>query len=171
MTTQHAQAGDILLYRRVMTLTEALIDVGEVLEDGPQNKIYYHCAVALDEYHEISALASGVRVYSITYNDEFDIYRLPIPPDKLKESLDRLKTLEGQPYDWVCIVDDSLRYLTRGLVHLPEWWVRSTERHCKICITFIRKDLKWANFNPPIPLTLHSSPEDLALALRKWRVT
>lgn len=163
-------SGDILAYRDVHTLGEALIDVGELLQDGTQRDTYYHVAIALSPVQQIAAIAGkGVVVLPIT-TDDYSVFRPPIPLHNRVSALQAVKELEGERYDKWLIADDALRMLTAGHLHLPDSFLRSLERHEKICSSLVTYYFNKADFTPPLRLTYKSTPQDVTLSVRKWRV-
>ncbi len=165
------EPGDILAHYRVHTLGQAAIDVGEALQDGAQPDYYFHVAIALDAYTQLAAIAgTGVTTLPIRATDHYQIFRPPIPWEEQRSALAAVKALKGQRYDRLLIVDDALRMLTRGVVHLPDMWVRSEERTHKICSSLVVRYFRYAAWSPPMPLSYRSTPEDVGIALRKWRV-
>ena len=98
--------GDILLYGKPPTLSTKLIEVGEELEDGTQEKEYYHVAIALNQFDKIEAQGKNVGIASIDYG-RFDVYRPPIPAYQIKQGLGETRKLVGEPYDWWLIIDEA----------------------------------------------------------------
>ncbi len=169
------QRGDVLGYYKATTTLEALIQFGERLEDGPHNREYYHVAVALDNFSKIEADGVKVAINPITSDNGYAIFRLPVSQSKIDQALTKLRGLMGQRYDWVLIVDDGLRYLSKGitgreLLHLPAWFVRRKERTEKICVSVLRKYCNYLHYEPIGNLDTWSSPEDWCLALEDCEV-
>lgn len=136
MNFVNVHEGDILLYRRINTAAEAAIVFGEVLEDGIEDREYYHCAIALSSTQKVEALGE-ICVTNIVQDGSFDVFRVPLHPDDIRQGLHAALKLVGQKYDWWLIADDVLRYLTRGHVHLPKKFIESKERRMKICSSFV----------------------------------
>ena len=163
--------GDILAYHRVGTLGEIAIDFGEALQGGPQPEFFYHVSIATSPYSQLAAIAGkGVIEYPIVMSDPFAIYRPPIPTKDKIAALSEIERFKGERYDWLLIADDALRMLSRDFVHLPDALVRSEERTHKICSSLVVRYLRYAHFEPSIPLSFHSTPQDVAISLRKYRV-
>jgi hypothetical protein len=161
--------GDILLYYKGGAWSAPLIDLGEILEDGWQKREYYHCAVALDAQQKIETDGYPVKVDNIQYDGSFDLFRPPIPAQDIRRGLDATRQLIGQKYDWLLIVDDALRFTSRGIIHLPRRWIESEERRRKICSSLVVYYLRAAGWHgvrrwPP------ATPEDLFLALKDYQV-
>lgn len=165
-----AREGDILLFYANPTFEQELIELGERLEDGPQPRMYYHCAVATGERRKIEALS---RVYetSISYDGSFDVFRPSIPLVNVRKGLRYLRGLLGERYDWLLIVDDGLRYLTQSIVHLPKRMVLNNERQRKICSSLVADYLDKAGFRCGLKTYAIPSPQDLAIALQPYQVT
>lgn len=159
--------GDILLYGKHSGPITHLIDWGEIIEDGKQSKEFYHVAIALNEYTKIEADGKNVAIKPIDYGN-FDIYRPPIKKDNINKGLNATRKLIGQPYDWPLIIDDALRYLTKGHVHLPTKWINSLERHMKICSSVAAFYFKYTGWYQS--KNWHPSPEDIYLMVKKWPV-
>ncbi|MCF8566926.1 hypothetical protein LLE49_19590 [Alicyclobacillus tolerans] len=165
-----AEPGDILLYRKPFAayIPDIAIDLGEMLEDGPQPKYFFHCAIALNANVKLEADGRRVAVHPIDYG-KFEPYRPPIPRGRREKGLQYVETMEGQRYDWIVDIDDGLRYLTHNHVHLPVRWVQNIERHAKNC-----SDLVGAYFNKvmwgPKHFGLNTSPEDIWLAVKDYGV-
>ncbi|MCL6442088.1 MAG: hypothetical protein K6T83_01255 [Alicyclobacillus sp.] len=159
--------GDILLYPHPPNLSTRLIELGERLEDGKQPIEFYHVALALGPYDKLEADGKRVEVNPIDYG-KFIAYRPPIPKDRRDKALAEMRKYIGQPYDWWLILDDALRYLTRGVVHLPVRFISSQERRKKVCSSLVARYLAAAEWGPK--LGPNSSPEDLWLAVREYPV-
>ncbi|SFU71405.1 hypothetical protein [Alicyclobacillus macrosporangiidus] len=164
------QPGDVLLFRDGTGLLERGIDFFETLEDGPQPVMYHHAAIALGDHAKIEALLR-VEITALADTGNFDVFRPPVDIGRRREALRALRSLQGQRYDYLLILDDALRYATRGVIHLPRRWVESWERRRKICSSLVAYYLRKAGFRskklrrwPP------PSPEDLYLALRHFQV-
>jgi hypothetical protein len=164
------EPGDILLFRGGTTFLERGIYFFEQLEDGPQQALYHHAAVALNDREKIEALLR-VEITSLVDTGHFDVFRPPVDRARRREALRALRSLQGQRYDYLLILDDALRYATRGVLHLPRRWVQSWERRRKICSSLVAWYLRRAGFKsrrlkrwPP------PSPEDLYLALKHFQV-
>ncbi len=163
--------GDILAYHRVGTLDEIAIDFGEYLQDGPQREFVYHVSIAVSPYSQLAAIAGkGVIEYPIMMSDPFAVYRPPIPMKDKIAALNEVERFKGERYDWLLIADDALRMLSRDFVHLPDALVRSEERTHKICSSLVVRYLRYAHFKPSVPLNFLSTPQDVAIALRKYRI-
>ena len=160
------QPGDILLFRRHDWLDEAIL-LGEELEDGSRKREYVHVGVAVDANRYLTAL-SHVGIYSIADSGACDVYRPPIPPRRVAYALQRVEHYVGQPYGWWQIVDDGLRYLSHGRIHLPDHFMQSEARRAKVCSQVTAKYLRYTYWEPPNGVSLRrwSSPEDCYLAVR-----
>lgn len=168
MSIYIARPGDILMYRHAPNFDTKLIQFGEELEDGCEQDEYYHCAIALNPNTKIEAQGKSVAVDQIDYGN-FDVFRPPLMADQISEGLSAVKECIGQRYDWVLIIDDALRYLTRNLIHLPVRYVKSEERKKKICSSLVALYLDAAGWKKDWSLSV--SPEDVYLAVKDWRVT
>jgi hypothetical protein len=162
--------GDILLYYEGGRRFAPFIEIGEILEDGRQPREYYHAAIALDSRHKIETDGFPVMITNIIYDGSFDVFRPPIPLPDIRRGLYATRQLIGQRYDWLLIIDDALRFLTRGVIHLPRKWVESEERRRKVCSSLVAYYLRAAGWReiqrwPP------PTPEDLFLALKDYQVT
>lgn len=165
------QPGDILLYYRDGgLLSDPLIKLGEVLEDGPQSVEYYHCAIALDAKTKIETNGfEPVCVTNIIYDGTFDVFRPPIDQKSRNEALQKVMELQGQHYDWLLILDDAFRFMTFNLIHLPENRINNSERRRKICSTLVAfyfESAKWGELRKwPRP-----TPEDIWLEVQEFPV-
>ncbi|EPZ47618.1 hypothetical protein [Alicyclobacillus acidoterrestris] len=159
--------GDILLYRNPPTFLTHLIDIGEYFEDGQRSPIYYHVAIALNDKEKIEANGNQVAIAPIDNGGTFDVYRPPILPRNIRDGLSYVKSLEGQRYDWLLIVDDALRYSTHNIVHLPVAMVKRSERYRKICSTVVAEYFRAAHY---INLSGNVSPQDVYLAIADFEV-
>lgn len=160
--------GDILLYRDPPNFSTRLIIDGERMEDPDEHPYYYHVAIVLNTQLKIEAQGKNVAVARIDNGGVFDCFRAPIPRSNIDDGLDKIRKYVGQPYDWSAIVDDALRYLTCGIVHLPEKFVLSMERHRKICSTLVSDYFKAAQWGPKFGLGV--SPQDIYDAVKDWPV-
>ena len=160
------QPGDILLFHRHDWLDEAIL-LGEDLEDGSHRHEYVHVGVAVDANRYITAL-SRVGIYSIADSGPCDVYRPPISPRRVAYALQRVERYVDQPYGWWQILDDGLRYLSHGRIHLPDAWMQSEARRAQVCSQVTAKYLRYTYWKPPneAPLRRWSSPEDCYLAVR-----
>jgi|GEM_PF-5092489 len=158
--------GDILMYDKPPNFSTHLIVDGEHLEDPGQSIYFYHVAVALDAKAKIEANEHKVAIADIDYGN-FLVFRPPISAVDVFKGLDAVKKLEGQGYDYLMILDDTLRFATENLVHLPDDWVADAETHRKICNTVVYYYLKAAGH--PIP-TMPRSPEDVYIWVKDWLV-
>lgn len=165
-----AQPGDILLYRRVRSIPDALVDIGAILEDGLQTTIYYHVAIALGPSEQIETDGHTVATHAILYDGSFNVFRPPIDEANRRTGLACVRGFIGQHYDWTLITDDALRDLSRGVLHLPLWYVQSKERKEKVCSSLTVRYFRHAQWAPPRKLDINSSPEDIALAVHEWPV-
>lgn len=159
--------GDILVYTENPDLVDQGIDFFERLEDGQQQTYAYHVAIALNANTQIAAY-KRVSIHPIGYDGKFMAYRPPITPRRRENGLEYVKSFNGQAYDYWLIFDDALRYSTRNLIHLPVSFVRSQERHAKVCSSLVAKYFQAAHF--PGDWGFWTSPEDVYLAIQNFRV-
>jgi hypothetical protein len=165
------QAGDILLFRQHDWLDDAIL-LGEYLEDGRLPREYVHVGVAVDANRYLTALQK-VGLFSIVASGSCDVYRPPIAPRQIAYGLRRMETrYDGKSYGWWQIVDDGLRYLTHGRLHLPDHWMQSEARRALVCSQVTAKYLHYVGWKPPDGVKLHrwSSPEDVYRAVRGYYV-
>lgn len=146
----------VLFYYGARNFFDEVIDFGEHIEDGPAKHYFYHLAVAENSTNKMEALSNGVQEDVIDYSRQFLLVNPPVDPARKSTALHRLRSLIGQQYDWWVIVDDALRILSKALfgrpvVHLPARFVKSQERHEKICVSLLRKYLNWAGSSIRIP--------------------
>lgn len=161
-----AREGDILLYSHAPNLSTRLIQFGEELEDGMQPVECYHVAIALDGYRKIEADGKNVAINPIDY-ERCAVFRPPIDKGHIRQGLGETLKLVDQPYDWVLILDDALRYFTHNYIHLPVQYVKSQERRKKICsslVAFYFGKAQWGH------LGRNASPEDVWLQVKDWPV-
>ncbi|WDL97791.1 hypothetical protein [Alicyclobacillus sp. ALC3] len=156
-----------MLYHKPPNLSTRLIEFGEKLEDPGHAQYFYHVALALGPYYKIEADGKTVAINPIDYG-KFEGFRPPIPPKQRDAALAQVHKLVGEPYDWWLIIDDALKYGTCGVVHLPVRFIKSEERHAKICSSFLRKYFEDAEWGPRERITV--SPEDIYLAVKAWPV-
>ncbi len=162
-----AEPGDILLYRKSPSIADRLVEFGERLEDGAQDREYYHVAIALNANDKIEAYGKSVAIHPIDYGN-FDAFRPPIAPRRIGIGLGTIRQYVGQAYDWWLIIDDALRYISRGVFHLPVSFIRSTERRGKVCSSLVVSYFKAAYWGPN--LTSNASPEDIWIAVKDYPV-
>lgn len=160
--------GDILLYRDPPTWATRLIIDGEHMEDPREKRYYYHVAVVKNPRLKIEAQGKNVAVAPIDNGGVFDVFRPPVPHENIQEGLYAIEKYEGQAYDWAAIVDDGLRYLTHGIVHLPDKFIYSMERHRKICSTLVGDYLMATHWGPYFGIG--TSPEDIYDAVKDYPV-
>lgn len=161
------QPGDVLLYRKDPSLFDRLVDEFEEAERPKQKKYFYHCGIALNQFETIEADGRYVEVNPIDY-ERAEIFRPPISQQSINYALSEIRRYIGQRYDWMLIIDDALRYLTRNLIHLPVGYIRSIERHAKVCSSLVAKYFfysGWEQF-----YGVNESPEDIWLAVKDYEV-
>lgn len=164
----NVQGGDILLYTDHPDWIDRGIQFFERLEDGKHKFMPYHTAVALNSTTQIAAYHK-VEIAPLGYDGpDFLVYRPPITPRRRERALEYVKTFNGEPYDYVAIVDDALRYSTHNLLHLPVRWVDSVERHAKVCSSLVADYFNEAIF--PGDWGPNTSPLDIYLAVKDYRV-
>jgi hypothetical protein len=170
MGTLNLQPGDILLYRHFQqnVLAEVAIDIGEVLEDGPQPYEYYHVAIALGDAKKIESNTAKVEILPV---DEapYDAFRPPLSQNQIAVGLGALRNLVNQPYDWWLVADDTLRYLTDNVVHFGERFIQGMETKEKICSTLVSYYFLRAGFGLPKEWP-KPSPEDIWLMVKDYPV-
>lgn len=162
-----ANPGDILLYRKDPSVFDGLVDEFEEMEYRKQKEYFYHVGIALNNFETIEADGRYVEVNPIDY-ERADIFRPPINQQSINYALGEIRKYIGQSYDWILILDDALRYLTRNLIHLPVRYIRSRERHAKVCSTLVAKYLGYAGWGPLYGLNV--SPQDLWFAIKDYEV-
>jgi len=163
--------GDILLYDRVRTAVEALIDFGENLADGPQSDTFYHCAIALDSQNKLEADGKQIAQHPIVYDGSWRLFRPPISPAANARALAADQKLVGQKYDDWLIVDDGLRDATHNIIHLPGGFIASKELHGKVCSSFLLAHFRAAGSPLADGLTANVSPQNWYPRLRRYEVT
>lgn len=163
---QYVKAGDILLYGHAPNFETRMIQFGEILEDGIQDQEFYHVAIALNALNKIEANGKYVEINPIDYG-KFSIFRPPIDQLNIKKGLDESCQLVGEPYDWLLIFDDVLRYLTHNFIHLPEKWINLQERHKKICSSLVAFYFRKAGWHDSKD---QPNPEDIYLMVKNWRI-
>jgi hypothetical protein len=154
------KTGDILLYYPSNLIWEAVV-VGEILEDGIQDKEYCHVAIALNDREKIEADGHAVVINPIDYKERFDVYTVSEDRDAIHKALTSVQKYLGQGYDWLEIIDQALRDLSHGLLHLPKHLIMQSEAHRKICSTLAAIYLKELG----IEVKELPSPEDIYLAI------
>lgn len=166
------RTGDILMYYRPTKphrLVERAIQLGEILEDGIQDREYYHVAIAVDAQTKVEANGVYVAKADIEKNRSFDLFRPPIAHHVRHQAMQTILTMEGQKYDWWLIFDDVLRYISFGLLRLPESFIAEREQTEKICSTLVGRYLRLAGYkhvDKRFP-----SPEDIYLAVKRYKVS
>lgn len=166
------QAGDVLAYWRTSNFTEELIDAGEVLEDGPQEREYFHVALALNSTQKIESLTStGVGLHKIIYDGSFDVFKVPMTDTKKNRALNAALSLVGERYNWWAVVDDGLRYLSGGKVHLPKKFIDWTERYTKECSGVLFFAFRKALWKPALRINAYPppSPQDVVDMLKPYQ--
>lgn len=165
---RNIEKGDLLFYykKKNFLIFGNLIKFGEFLEDGRQEKTYFHVAIALDDKTLLEADGKTVTKNPIDYEDGFDVYRVSLP--KLDDAIQYALSLEGEKYDWTLIIDDGLKYLTHGFIHLPEEMIDKLEKHMKICSTLAEVYLEQGGFTGKI--RDEASPEDVYLPIKQYIV-
>jgi hypothetical protein len=156
------KTGDILLYYPSNLIWEAVV-VGEILEDGIQDKEYCHVAIALNDREKIEADGHAVVINPIDYKERFDVYTVSEDRDAIHKALTSVQKYLGQGYDWLEIIDQALRDLSHGLLHLPKHLIMQSEAHRKICSTLAAVYLKELG----IEVKELPSPEDIYLAITR----
>jgi hypothetical protein len=167
VTMIQCQSGDILLYRKSPTLFEQLVEDFEQFEDGRQRYQFYHCGIALDTWNTIEADGRRVNVNPIDY-EKASIFRPPIQNPDINYALGKIRKFIGQRYDWMLILDDAIRYLTHNKIHLPAKYIRSTERHAKVCSTLVARYFYFAGWGAFYGF--NESPEDIWLSVKDYEV-
>lgn len=162
-----ANPGDILLYRKNPSVFDRLIVEFEEKEHRKQKEYFYHVGIALDSWNTIEADGRYVEVNPIDY-ERAEIFRPPISQQSINYALNEIRKYIGQRYDWMLILDDALRYITRNLIHLPIGYIRSTERHAKVCSTLVRRYFFYAGWG--LFYGVNESPEDIWLAIKDYEV-
>lgn len=168
--TALVKRGDILLYDVVRTAGEALIDFGEILEDGPHADTFYHCAIAVDAANKYEATGKQIAEHPVVYDGSWRLFRPPISPDATARALIADSKLIGEPYDDWLIVDDALRDATHNLIHLPGGFITNRELHSKVCSSFLLYHFHAAGSVLADGLTSNVSPQDWFLRLRRYEV-
>jgi len=166
--------GDLLLYYKSLNPVWIAIKVGEILEDGIQDREYFHCAVALDDKAELEADGIEVAVHPIIHDGSYDVFRPPLTEAQIEKGLSLINSYRGQKYDWWKIGDDALRFASGNAIHLPSGIVANEELHKKICNTPLAAYLWAAGFikgaNEQEATAFLRSPEDGYLLLKGYQV-
>ncbi|WJJ55345.1 hypothetical protein QB910_000101 [Dabrowskivirus KKP3916] len=167
MPTKVVKTGDILLYTHLFNSPDwGAIKLGEELEDGKQRKEYIHVGVALNSRELITADGTVVAAHPINFNDEFDVYTLTDDRDKIHAALSATQKHLGEKYDWWEIIDQGIRDLTGGRVHLPRGFIMTQEHHKKICSTVAKVYIDALSLG--IEIKEFPSPEDIYIAIAKY---
>jgi len=152
MNHWYCKAGDVLLYDRSTSLTSRVIDAGEVIEDGVDDREFHHVAIALDPYYKIEADGNKTTIVPIDYG-MFATFRPPYDRKKLHDALDWARTTQvGRLYGWVGILDQALRIVSRSRLHLPRWFVQWANARWPYCSPLGTAIMIRAGFNGVLPL-------------------
>lgn len=160
--------GDLLFYRKNPNLFNRLVDVAEEVENGRQKYEFYHCSIALNQWEKVEADGRRVNVNPIE-PDGYSVFRPPINQQSINYALFEIRKYIGQRYDWTLIADDALRYLTHNHIHFPVNYIRSTERHAKVCSSLVARYFFYAGWSSFYGF--NESPEDIWLAVKDYEVT
>lgn len=167
MSEFFCKPGDLLFYSRTPNLSTRLIEYGERMEDPGQSVYVYHVAIALGAYDKLEADGHSVAINPIDYG-KFEACRPPMSPARINRGLAKVCTYVGQRYDWPLIVDDGLRYATHNVIHLPVAYIRSQERHEKICSTLVAKYFAACPWGAA--LGRNASPQDIYEVVKDYPV-
>lgn len=162
--------GNILLYDEVRTAGEALIDFGEILEDGPRANTFYHCAIALNGTRKLEADGKSIVDNPIVYDGAWRLFRPPISPAATLRALDADRKLVGEKYDDWLIIDDALRDATHNVLHLPGGFITYKELHEKVCSSYLLYHFRAAGSALADGFTANVSPQDWYLRLQRYEV-
>jgi len=160
------QPGDLLFYFHPTGLGPRLIEIGEHLEDGPGTDPY-HVAIAVGRYDKIEAAGWRTVRASIDYGAGV-VCRPPYDTAKLPLAIAWLQRQLGRFYGWLGVVDQGLRDLSRGYVHLPRWLIAWADTRWPFCSTLaadFANRARWAVPQWPPP-----SPEDLWRLAKPYQV-
>lgn len=160
--------GDCLVYFKSRTFTADLIRFGEERMDPGEDAYAFHVAIAMGPYEKIEANGKETSKAPIDYGN-FLRFRPPYDPVKLPNAIDWLKSQKGRLYGWIGVIDQGIRDLTYGRLHLPRWlitWINNRWPYCSWeGADFVNKaGFKISMYPPP-------SPEDFYNAVKEWPVT
>lgn len=159
--------GDCLIYFKSKSVTAELIRFGERLQDPNEDMYAFHIAVALDKYRKIETNGAPTEIRTIDYGN-FLVFRPPYDSAKLPAALRWIQKLEGRWYGWIGVIDQGMRDLTGGYVHLPRWLITRIDNKWPYCSWEYGEFANRAGFS--LPMWPPPSPEDVYDAVRQWRV-
>lgn len=141
------------------------IDLFEWFEHHGEPTYFYHTAIALGPSQKIEA-DRRISIRPIVVDDTYLVYRPPIPKSRVDKALEKIKEREGELYGFLLVIDDALRYPTRGRLHVPEWIMK--RYHDDDCSSLVALYFHYAEWGPK--LGRHASPEDIWLAVKDYPV-
>lgn len=159
------QEGDIILYFRAPNLIDRGIDLFEWFEHHGDPTYFYHVAIAVGMADQIEA-ARRIRISPITPEDMCLVFRPPIRRTRVRIALGKLRKKLGQRYGYLLIIDDALRYISRGRLHLPEWLM--DKYHHDDCSALVADYFDDAMWGPK--LNHNVSPEDIYHLVKRFPV-
>ncbi|MCL6453542.1 MAG: hypothetical protein K6T78_07930 [Alicyclobacillus sp.] len=161
--------GDVLFYFDADGLTR-LIEVGESLEEHSEGPWPYHVAIALGPEDKLEADFWDTVINPIQDGRPYVVCRPPYPNAVLlAQALHWGRGRVGRLYGWVGIVDQALRDISGGRLHLPRWLIKRVDRLMPYCSTLVQSVLARAGVDI-IPDWPPPSPADVWIALRDYAV-
>ncbi|WAH35060.1 hypothetical protein [Alicyclobacillus dauci] len=162
------EPGDVLVYFKPVNLTTRLIEYGEERIDPGEDRYAYHVAIALDRYNKVEANGQATEINPIDY-DRCEVFRPPYDPAKLPGALAWAHMQVGRLYGWIGIIDQGLRDISGGLLHLPRWFVTWANNRWPYCSTLAQSIMSQAGFDG-VPNWPPPSPEDVYKTVKQWPV-
>jgi len=161
--------GDVLFYFDAAGLTR-IIQLGEDWEEHSDGPWPYHVAVALNSTNKLEADFWDTAINPIHDGRTYVVCRPPYSDaGQLARALQWGRGRVGRLYGWVGIIDQGMRDLSRGRIHLPRWFVVWIDSLMPYCSTLTESIVSRAGVHD-IPEWPPPSPADDWLALKKYRV-
>lgn len=166
---QWCRPGDVLIYFKAPNLTTRIIEYGEERIDPGEDRYAYHVAVALDAFAKIEADGKETEINPIDYG-RFEVYRPPYPdPARMSSALLWGCAQRGRLYGWIGIIDQGIRDISGGRLHLPRWFVTWADKRWPYCSTLAQSIISKAGFDG-IPRWPPPSPEDVYKTVKLYQV-
>lgn len=161
--------GDLLFYFRVDDVGEALIIAGEDLEEHSAGPWPWHVAIALDAWSKIEADGRTTAIHPIDYHNCV-VCRPPYPnTQKLNKELGWARKQIGRLYGWIGVIDQGLRDISGGRLHLPRWFVTRVDKLMPFCST-LAQSVTWRSGWHAVVAYPPPSPADVWKAAKRYAV-
>ncbi|WDL98117.1 hypothetical protein [Alicyclobacillus sp. ALC3] len=161
--------GDLLFYFQADNVGEALIQTGEELEEHSDGPWPWHVAVALGPWTKVEADGKETAIHAIDYHNCV-ICRPPYESQRaLHYALGWARRQRGRLYGWIGTIDQALRDISGGRLHLPRWFVTWTDKLMPYCST-LAQSITWRAGWRAVKAYPPPSPADMWKAAKKYIV-